>query len=78
MIVVVLLPAVLLADDTRRFILKLLGAAILATLPGWLYMQFIRNKGKSLYDEYVLNLFRLHIDEVGNLPAPPEHTTYFA
>jgi hypothetical protein len=76
-ILLVLLPAVALADATRLFLLKLLVAGILAFIPGWLYLQFIRNKGESLYDEYVINLFRMHIDELGNLPAPPRHTGYY-
>ncbi len=46
--------------------------------PGLLYVQFVRFKGRSLYDEYVINLFRLRIDRYCNLPALPRHTSYFA
>ena len=49
---------------------------LLAGLPGWLYLEFVRSKGYSLYDEYVINLFRLHIDQYCNLPAPPKHTSW--
>ncbi|MDQ3916173.1 MAG: hypothetical protein M3323_12750 [Actinomycetota bacterium] len=76
-VVVVLVPSVALSDGARLFLLKLLAAAVMSFLPGWIYLQFIRNKGESLYDEYVLNLFRLHIDDYRNLPAPPEHTSYY-
>jgi len=76
-IALILVPTIYLEESSRLFVLKLVSAALLAFLPGWLYLQFIRNKGRSLYDEYVLNLFRLHIDELANLPAPPKHTTYY-
>lgn len=58
-------------------VLKFGLALILAMIPGWIYLLFIRNKGPSLYDEYVLNLFRLKIDSIQNLPSPPQHTSYF-
>ncbi len=58
-------------------ILKFFVALLLAMIPGWIYLLFIRNKGPSLYDEYVLNLFRLKIDAYENLPAPPQHTNYY-
>jgi hypothetical protein len=76
-IALILVPTIYLDQSSRLFVLKLASAGLLAFLPGWLYLQFIRNKGRSLYDEYVLNLFRLHIDELANLPAPPKHTTYY-
>jgi hypothetical protein len=76
-IALILVPTIYLDESSRLFVLKLVSAGLLAFLPGWLYLQFIRNKGRSLYDEYVLNLFRLHIDKLANLPAPPKHTTYY-
>jgi hypothetical protein len=63
--------------DHRARALKILSVAILSFLPGWVYLQFIKNRGKSLYDEYVLNLFRLKIDKYSNLPMPPQHTHYY-
>ena len=76
-IALILVPTIYLDESSRLFVLKLVSAGLLAFLPGWLYLQFIRNKGRSLYDEYVLNLFRLRIDKLANLPAPPKHTTYY-
>jgi hypothetical protein len=76
-ILVVLVPSVFFAENSRIFLLKIIAIALLSLMPGWLYLQFLRNKGPSLYDEYVLNLFRLHIDEYRNLPAPPQHTSYY-
>jgi hypothetical protein len=72
-----LLPAVLFQPNSRVFLLKLVAAALLASLPGLLYLEFIRFKGQTLYDEYVINLFRLGIDRDCNLPAPPSHTSYY-
>jgi hypothetical protein len=80
LVVVVLLttlPTVILDQRSRVFLLKVVIAAILTFLPGWLYLQFIKFKGRSLYDEFVLNLFRLRIDKYCNLPAPPQHTSYY-
>jgi hypothetical protein len=73
-----LLPAVLFQPHSRIFLLKVAAVVIFASLPGLLYVQFIRFKGRSLYDEFVINLFRLKIDRYCNLPAPPRHTSYFA
>src|SRR5499427_5609492 len=72
-----LLPAVLFQPHSRIFLLKLAAVALFASMPGLLYVQFIRFKGPSLYDEFVINLFRLRIDRYCNLPAPPRHTSYY-
>jgi hypothetical protein len=69
--------AVLGGGDAWITVLKYTVALLLAMIPGWIYLLFIKNKGQSLYDEYVLNLFRLKIDAVENLPAPPQHTNYY-
>jgi hypothetical protein len=74
---VVIGASIMFSDDSRVFLLKSSVAALLSVLPGWVYLQFVRNKGPSLYDEYVLNLFRLQIDTTANLPAPPMHTTWY-
>lgn len=73
-----LLPAVLFQPHSRIFLLKLAAVALFASMPGLLYVQFIRFKGPSLYDEFVINLFRLQIDQARNLPMPPKHTSYYA
>ena len=72
-----LLPAVLFQPHSRIFLLKLAAVALFASMPGLLYVQFIRFKGPSLYDEFVINLFRLRIDQYRNLPMPPKHTSYY-
>jgi hypothetical protein len=76
-VLAILLPTALLQPHSQLFLLKIAVAGLLGFIPGWLYLQFIKFKGRSLYDEFVLNLFRLHIDETRNLPAPPTHTSYY-
>jgi hypothetical protein len=71
------LVAVLFEPGSQLFLLKATAVVLLASLPGWLYLEFVRSKGHSLYDEYVINLFRLRIDRYANLPAPPEHTDWY-
>lgn len=66
-----LLSTTILAREYQIWLLKVFLVGFLALLPGWLYLQFIRIKGTGLYDEYVLNLHRLRIDAVENLPKPP-------
>jgi hypothetical protein len=50
---------------------------LLGTLPGWVYLRFVTNMIPTLYDEYVLNLYRLRIDDVANLPRPPRHSRFW-
>ena len=75
--IAVLLALTAALDEQRDEGLKLALAGFLSFLPGWIYLQFIKNRGRSLYDEYVLNLFRLRIDKPCNLPMPPKHTDYY-
>lgn len=72
----VVLAAVLFDAASRVFLVKVASIGLLSGLPAWLYLQFIASRGFSLYDDYVLNLFRLHVDAPENLPAPPVHTSY--
>jgi hypothetical protein len=62
-------------DQVRLFKLFIVG--YFSFLPAWIYLQFISIKGKTLYDEFVLNLYRLHIDRYATLPKPPPHTWFY-
>jgi hypothetical protein len=73
-IVAVLASATLLGVSWQILVLKGFLIFILGLLPGWLYLQFMGFKAWTLYDEYVLNLHRLHIDDLRNLPKPPPGT----
>ena len=46
-------------------------------LPSWLYLQFLATKGKTIWDEYVLALFRLGVDDCAFLPKPPVESRYY-
>ena len=68
----------LLDRGDQIFLLKIFLVLFLSVLPGWLFLQFISVKGTGLYDEYVLNLYRLRIDDTTNLPKPPPGSTYWS
>jgi hypothetical protein len=68
----------LLDRADQVFLLKVFLVIFLSVFPGWLFLQFIRVKGPGLYDEYVLNLYRLKIDQVSNLPRPPRGSLQYA
>lgn len=72
-----MVPAAFFQGGARVALLKVGLVGTLTLLPGWLYAVYLDRRGASLYDEYVLNLFRLQIDDDANLPMPPRHTTYY-
>jgi hypothetical protein len=49
---------------------------LLAFLPGWLYVRFLGLRGKALWNDFVLNLYRLRIDRPEYLPRPPADSEY--
>jgi hypothetical protein len=50
--------------------LRLFTLWCLAFLPGWLYVRFLDLRALALWNEYVLNLYRLGWDTPSNLPEP--------
>lgn len=70
-------PAAFVPQPGGVAVLKLGVATTLTLLPGWLYAVYLDRRGGSLYDEFVLNLFHLKIDDYGNLPMPPQHNSFF-
>ena len=74
---VVILPVVYLDRVDRTLVMKLGAIALLAMIPGLLYLQFIAAKGPTLRQEYILNLHRLQIDSYQNLPTPPADSLFF-
>jgi hypothetical protein len=77
LILAALASTTVLDRASQVLLLKVFLVAFLSLLPGWLYLQFIKVKGVGLYDEYVLNLYRLQIDDVVNLPKPPPGSRYW-
>jgi hypothetical protein len=49
---------------------------VLSFVPGWLYVRFLGLRADALWNEYVLNLYRLGVDEPASLPPPPAESTY--
>ena len=50
----------------------------LSFLPGWLYIRFLGQRAGALWDEYVLNLYRLRWDSPRHLPKPPVNSEFYA
>jgi hypothetical protein len=48
----------------------------LAFLPAWLFLRFVRGRSASLWNEFVLNLHRLGIDDPQHLPEPLRGSIY--
>ena len=69
--------SILLTADNQTQIFKIFVVLYFSLLPPWLYLQFISTKGQTLWDEYVLNLFRLDIDKHANLPEPPRRSAFY-
>jgi len=57
--------------------LELVAIWILSFLPGWLYIRFIGQRAGAIWDEFVLNLHRLRLDDPQHLPQPPVNSVYF-
>src|SRR3954451_24484380 len=49
---------------------------LLSFVPGWLYVRFLGLRADALWNEYVLNLYRLGLDEPEWLPPPPAESAY--
>lgn len=56
---------------------KLFVIIYFSFLPAWLYLNFISIKGRTLWEEYVLNLYRLRVDDFAHLPEPPAQSVFF-
>lgn len=60
-------------DEDVQFA-KLIAIVVLTVVPGWLYFQFVALRGRTVWEDYLSNLFRLHADDYSNLPEPPRAT----
>jgi hypothetical protein len=72
-----LVAAVVLGDDLELSVLRGFAIAVLASLPGLLYLRFLGFRAYSLWNEFSLNLHRLGMDEPQYLPRPPATSSYF-
>lgn len=58
-------------------LIELFAVAILSFFPGWLFVRFVGFRAGAVWDEYVLNLHRLGVDEPQHLPRPPINSVYY-
>ncbi len=56
--------------------LTMFAVWLLSFLPGWLYVRFLGLRAGALWNEYVLNLYRLGCDDAKYLPAPPRDSRF--
>ena len=65
------------SDSVGLSVLRVFAIAVLAFLPGWLFLRFVIVRAQSVWDEYVLNLHRLGMDRHEHLPKPPVNSIYY-
>src|SRR3954466_2369946 len=77
---VVVVATILTADDAHPAwdvrALTVFAIWLLSFVPGWLYVRFLGLRADALWNEHVLNLYRLGRDEAGCLPPPPSESAY--
>jgi hypothetical protein len=65
------------APDLGEGALKVFAVWCLAFLPGWLYLRFLGQRAGALWDEFVVHLHRLGLDNPENLPRPPLSSQFY-
>lgn len=58
-------------------LLSIFGIWVASFLPGWMFVRFIGQRAGALWDEYVIYLHRLRLDEPCYLPMPPPSSRYY-
>lgn len=69
-----MIASILFTPRDQSWLFKIFVILYFSLLPPWLYLQFISTKGKTLWEEFVSNLYRLRVDNFANLPEPPQGT----
>jgi hypothetical protein len=75
-VVAVIAAAIDLDQSNQVFLLKVFCVLYFSLLPAVLYLQFSSRRVATVWREYVLNLFQLHIDDYAHLPRPPTLSRY--
>lgn len=65
------------AEELSVAALKVFAVWVLAFVPSWLYVRFLGQGAGALWNEFVLNLHRLGLDDPKNLPKPPQASEYY-
>ena len=58
-------------------LLSIFAIWVASFLPGWMFVRFIGQRAGALWDEYVIYLHRLRLDEPCYLPMPPPSSKYY-
>ncbi|MBH0777944.1 hypothetical protein [Nocardia bovistercoris] len=72
-------------DETRHTgeepvgiaLLKVFLVWVLSFVPSWLYIRFLGQRAGALWNEYVIHLHRLAVDEPRYLPRPPRSSEFY-
>ena len=67
----VVLASIFLAEKDKIVLLKIFTVTYFSLLPALLYLQFSSRKIGAVWKEYVVNLYKLEIDDAAHLPRPP-------
>ena len=65
------LASIYLADEDKIVLLKIFAVTYFSLLPALLYLQFSSRKIGAVWKDYVVNLYKLRIDDPAQLPRPP-------
>jgi hypothetical protein len=75
-VLLIICAAVYLDTEDQVVLLKFFAVVYFSILPAVLYLQFSSRKTLTVWKEYVLNLYKLKIDDPANLPRPPKLTRF--
>ena len=73
----VVLASIYLADEDKIVLLKIFAVTYFSLLPALLYLQFSSRKIGAVWKDYVVNLYKLRIDDPAQLPRPPALSRFY-
>jgi len=73
----IVLAAIYLAVEDKVVLLKIVTIVYFSLLPALLYLQFSSRKTLAVWKDFVANLYKLQVDDPGNLPRPPTLSRFF-
>jgi hypothetical protein len=73
----IVLAAIYLAAEDKVVLLKIVTVVYFSLLPALLYLQFSSRKTLAVWKDFVVNLYKLQVDDPGNLPRPPTLSRFY-
>lgn len=73
----IVLAAIYLAAEDKVVLLKITTVVYFSLLPALLYLQFSSKKTLAVWKDFVANLYKLQVDDPGNLPRPPTLSCFY-